>query len=183
MRTCTNCGAQFPDDELICPVCGQEVQLVPDYVTIESHMQEDEFRKQEEEKKKREEEEREAEIEARKKQIRRNVILFIVLAAAGVIAVIAFISLAKANKNAGSFAYMASRLKGDYIRRMRNESIAQAEAFAACYETELPEAAREVLKAFIALKEQSKIEKIKTMEQYGFWKNTLSRRVGQLWKW
>ncbi len=123
MRTCTNCGAQFPDDELICPVCGQEVQLVPDYVTIESHMQEDEFRKQEEEKKKREEEEREAEIEARKKQIRRNVILFIVLAAAGVIAVIAFISLAKANKNAGSFEYQfehadAAYASGDYESAM-----------------------------------------------------------------
>ena len=86
-------------------------------------------------------------------------------------------------KNAGSFAHMASRLKGDYIRRMRNESISQAEAFADCYAADLPEAEREVLKAFIALKEQSKAEKIKTIEQYGFWKNTLSRRVGQLWKW
>lgn len=123
MRTCTNCGAQFPDDELICPVCGQEVQLVPDYVTIESHIQEDEFRKQEEEKKKREEEERQAEIEARKKEIRRNVTLFIILAAAGVIAVIAFISLAKANKNAGSFEYQfehadAAYESGDYESAM-----------------------------------------------------------------
>ena len=86
-------------------------------------------------------------------------------------------------KNASSFAYMASRLKGDYIRRMRDESISQAEAFAACYEAELPEAAQEVLQAFISLKKHRKINKIKAMEQYGFWKNTLSRRAGQLWKW
>jgi uncharacterized Zn finger protein (UPF0148 family) len=68
MRTCSKCGAQFPDDELICPVCGQEVQLVPDYVTIESHMQEDEFRKQEEERAKKEEEERQAVIDAARKR-------------------------------------------------------------------------------------------------------------------
>lgn len=105
MRTCSRCGAQFPDDELICPVCGQEVQLVPDYVTMESHMQEDELRKQEEEEKRREEEEREAAIEARKKEIRRNVILFSVLAAVAVVAIIIFVSLARANKNTNSYDY------------------------------------------------------------------------------
>ena len=28
---CTHCGANIPDDQLICPVCGAEVQMVPDY--------------------------------------------------------------------------------------------------------------------------------------------------------
>ena len=28
---CTHCGANIPDDQLICPVCGAEVQIVPDY--------------------------------------------------------------------------------------------------------------------------------------------------------
>ena len=28
---CMSCGAEFADDSLICPVCGQEIQIVPDY--------------------------------------------------------------------------------------------------------------------------------------------------------
>lgn len=28
---CMNCGAYIPEDQLICPGCGQEVQIVPDY--------------------------------------------------------------------------------------------------------------------------------------------------------
>ena len=28
---CTHCGAEFPDDQMVCPVCGAEVQIVPDY--------------------------------------------------------------------------------------------------------------------------------------------------------
>ena len=32
---CTHCGANIPDDQLICPVCGAEVQIVPDYIPLE----------------------------------------------------------------------------------------------------------------------------------------------------
>ena len=28
---CTNCGADVPDDNLKCPYCGQDIQIVPDY--------------------------------------------------------------------------------------------------------------------------------------------------------
>ena len=28
---CRHCGANIPDDQLICPECGAEVQMVPDY--------------------------------------------------------------------------------------------------------------------------------------------------------
>lgn len=28
---CVHCGANIPDDQMICPVCGAEVQIVPDY--------------------------------------------------------------------------------------------------------------------------------------------------------
>lgn len=28
---CRNCGADIPDDQLLCSVCGQEIQMVPDY--------------------------------------------------------------------------------------------------------------------------------------------------------
>ena len=32
---CTHCGANIPNDQLICPVCGAEVQIVPDYNPLE----------------------------------------------------------------------------------------------------------------------------------------------------
>ena len=28
---CRNCGAELSDNHLVCPVCGCEVQIVPDY--------------------------------------------------------------------------------------------------------------------------------------------------------
>ena len=28
---CLHCGANIPDDQVICPECGAEVQIVPDY--------------------------------------------------------------------------------------------------------------------------------------------------------
>ena len=28
---CTHCGAMIPDDQVVCPRCGAEVQIVPDY--------------------------------------------------------------------------------------------------------------------------------------------------------
>lgn len=32
---CTHCGANIPDGQLVCPVCGTEVQIVPDYNPLE----------------------------------------------------------------------------------------------------------------------------------------------------
>ena len=28
---CRHCGADIPDDQMVCPICGAEVQIVPDY--------------------------------------------------------------------------------------------------------------------------------------------------------
>ena len=32
---CMHCGANIPDDRMICPECGAEVQIVPDYNPLE----------------------------------------------------------------------------------------------------------------------------------------------------
>lgn len=32
---CTHCGANIPDDQMVCPECGAEVQIVPDYNPLE----------------------------------------------------------------------------------------------------------------------------------------------------
>ena len=35
MAKCSHCGADLPDGEVICPSCGREIQLVPDYETLD----------------------------------------------------------------------------------------------------------------------------------------------------
>ena len=114
MRTCTNCGAQFPDDELICPVCGHEVQLVPDYVTIESKIQEDRKRKEDEAQRRREELAKEQAIEKRRQQIRRKILLVVVLLAAAA-AVILFTAVSLHLKSQSkSFSYQYKKAQNAY---------------------------------------------------------------------
>ena len=59
---CAKCGAEIPDDKLFCPECGAEVQLVPDYSSID-YMTE-QYRADEEAKAEAEEAEELAEEEA-----------------------------------------------------------------------------------------------------------------------
>ena len=42
---CSKCGANMQDGTLYCPVCGQEVQWVPDYSTLETLMQQHQIKK------------------------------------------------------------------------------------------------------------------------------------------
>ncbi len=114
MRTCTNCGAQFPDDELICPVCGHEVQLVPDYVTIESKIQEDKKRKEDEAQRRREEQAREQAIQKRKQQIRRKIILLVVLIAAAAAAIIITAVSLHLRRQSSSFSYQYEKAQNAY---------------------------------------------------------------------
>ncbi len=40
---CANCGTEFEDGILFCPVCGKEVQWVPEYNTLETIIQQREI--------------------------------------------------------------------------------------------------------------------------------------------
>ena len=86
MRSCPSCGAHFSDDEVFCPVCGQEVQIVPDFVTAEIQLQELHKKIEEEEKAKQEARERAEMIRRRIRQRRNHVILVICLIAAAIAA-------------------------------------------------------------------------------------------------
>ena len=86
MRSCPSCGAQFSDDEVFCPVCGQEVQIVPDFVTAEIQLQELHKKIEEEERAKKEAQERAEMIRRRIRQRRNHVILVICLIAAAIAA-------------------------------------------------------------------------------------------------
>ena len=44
---CANCGTEFEDGILFCPVCGKEVQWVPEYNTLETIIQQREIQEKE----------------------------------------------------------------------------------------------------------------------------------------
>lgn len=77
---CGNCGADLEEGTLFCPVCGKEVQWVPEYNTLETLIKQRELEEREkkrremEARKEREKEERKAELERKKKKHKRKVI-------------------------------------------------------------------------------------------------------------
>ncbi|MCQ2500481.1 MAG: chitobiase/beta-hexosaminidase C-terminal domain-containing protein [Lachnospiraceae bacterium] len=98
MKKCSNCGASLPDDELFCPRCGEEVQLVPIFETVESSIKEQQRILEEKEREKQailamEEEERE------NKKKKRNTVMISV-------GVVAFVLIALIG---GSFLLRTSR--------------------------------------------------------------------------
>ena len=89
MKKCSQCGASMSDDEVFCPVCGQEVQLVPDYETMESRIYEQQKRKeQEEERIRQEQEQARLEEEARRAKKRKRLIIGLVTAGIAAAAVL-----------------------------------------------------------------------------------------------
>lgn len=78
---CRNCGADLAKGTLFCPVCGREVQWVPEYNTLETLIKQREIEEQEkkhremEARKEREKEERKAELERKKKRHKRRLII------------------------------------------------------------------------------------------------------------
>ena len=69
---CANCGTEFEDGILFCPVCGKEVQWVPEYNTLETIIQQREIQEKEKKKKEehalREKKRQEQEMKRRKKK-------------------------------------------------------------------------------------------------------------------
>ena len=78
---CRNCGADLEEGTLFCPVCGKEVQWVPEYNTLETLIKQREIEEQEkkrremEARKEREKEERKAEQERKRKRHKRRLIM------------------------------------------------------------------------------------------------------------
>lgn len=77
---CRSCGADLGEGALFCPVCGKEVQWVPEYNTLETLIRQREIQKQEkkrremEARREREKEEKKAELERKKKRHKKQVI-------------------------------------------------------------------------------------------------------------
>lgn len=123
MRICTNCGAQFSDSELFCPKCGQEVQLVPNFETIESRMAESQRLQEEAEKKRAEEREYLLSLEKKRSARRRKIILIISLMAAAAVTVIGILIAMAYNRVTNSYDYQLQQAQiayedGDLDRAM-----------------------------------------------------------------
>ena len=91
MRTCPYCHAEFSDKEVFCPVCGQEIQIVPDFETVESRFREAKIQSEKAREAEQEVIKREAAVRKRIRQRRRNIILTFVIAAAVIVGAIIFV--------------------------------------------------------------------------------------------
>ncbi len=67
------------------------------------------------------------------------------------------------------------------VTRSLRDSCTQASAFLTHFEDRLSTDQRELLQAFTSIPTLGKAERLWTLRRYGFWKNTLARRLGQVW--
>ena len=86
-------------------------------------------------------------------------------------------------KNAGSLAYLKSRLNGTYIHAMRDETAAQAAAFRKVYADLLSPEQEKLCRVMAGLPSHGKLWRMRALCRYHLWKNTLPRRAGQLLWW
>ena len=123
MRTCTNCGAQFADDELFCPKCGQEVQLVPDFETIESTMAQSAREKEELERKLEEERRFQEQQENLRKKRRKKLLLTFGVITAIVIVITVAVVFAIRNRTVNTFDYQFAQAKACYENEDYEEAL------------------------------------------------------------
>lgn len=84
-------------------------------------------------------------------------------------------------KNARSLGYNARRAaKFQDARRVLVETYLQAGDFAAQFQDRLSSSQLELLRAYADMGEKGKFGRICTLKRYGLWKNTFTRRLGQI---
>ncbi len=84
-------------------------------------------------------------------------------------------------KNANSIFYLLKRVTQiQEVKKTFTSTYLQAKCFIDSYQNELPDYALRICKKYIELPYLSKIQKIKRLGQYGFWKSSFVRQLGQL---
>lgn len=152
---CGNCGADLEEGTLFCPVCGKEVQWVPEYNTLETLIKQRELEEQEkkrremEARKEREKEERKAELERKRKRRKRWMLMGI---AGGIVilGIAAFVFVYQTQIN--SFDHQISQAEAAY-REGDYDSALQYVARAHELEPDNPEA--EILEARIYIRDNN----------------------------
>lgn len=126
---CTNCGAELPKGELYCPTCGQEVQWVPNYDTLETIMiqQRAEEEKAAKQKTKEQEEKRTREEERRKKlQEKKKTKLWVTLCISGIVILLVLIFLVN-HMTYQSFDYQMDQAESAYTNKQYEKAFDYAE--------------------------------------------------------
>ena len=85
-------------------------------------------------------------------------------------------------KNAGSLTYLKSRLNGQYVKKMRDDTIVQTAAFMKIYGDRMDEERKKLCCAMTGLASHGKLWRMRTLCRSRLWKNTLPRKAGQ-WLW
>ena len=132
---CTKCGAAFEDGQVFCPVCGTEIQLVPDFFSSEtvSYAKKQKEREERERERRRKEEERrirEEEAMAEKKRqdrLRRKKIGIVVLAAIILGAAIFAFKSYQDMKNYNSYDYQLGKAEALFSNSHYEEALVYAE--------------------------------------------------------
>lgn len=128
MKNCSQCGAPMKDDEVVCPVCGQEVQLVPNYETMESRIYEQQKKREKEAEELRQEEEKQRqEQEERRARRKKRGILFGLLALAAAIVVICVVLFTSGGRG-GSFEVQMQKAETAYSNSNYQEAMNYVEA-------------------------------------------------------
>lgn len=84
-------------------------------------------------------------------------------------------------KNLKSIGYLWNKVfQGQEIRNTLELTYRQAEAFSKLYSAELSEEKREILNAYLGIKNRSKWNRLKTIRRYGFGKSGVVRQIGYL---
>ena len=86
-------------------------------------------------------------------------------------------------KNAGSLAYLKSRLNGQYILAMRDDTAVQAAAFRKTYADLMSPEQEKLCRVMTGLTSHGKLWRLRALCRYDLWKNTLPRRLGQMIYW
>lgn len=132
---CEKCGAALGEGEIFCPVCGAEVQLVPDFYsaqTISSVQRQKERQREKEEREFRERERRQREEEAQREKRRRDrkrrnrlIAACMALAALGGSAFI--VKSYQDMKNDSSYSYQMARAETEFSNSRYEEALAYAQ--------------------------------------------------------
>lgn len=127
---CKSCGTELKKGVFFCPVCGKEVQWVPEYNTLENIMrlkkaaEEERHKKELEAQRERERAKRQAEIERRKKRKKRNIILGMVAAIAAACAGVLFYIYQKQNN---SFDFQMAQAETKFSNKDYEEALKYVE--------------------------------------------------------
>ncbi|MDD3279353.1 MAG: chitobiase/beta-hexosaminidase C-terminal domain-containing protein [Lachnospiraceae bacterium] len=124
---CSKCGAPIEDGQVYCPVCGEEVQLVPDFysstsVTNTQKKKEQKLKEQQEQERRRKQEEaaHRKKLQDRK---RRKKILITILSLCLIAVVILALKYYQDQKNLNSFDYQMNKAEVAYTNNAYDDAL------------------------------------------------------------